>query len=280
MASGAGAYKGTSGQDSAQFRAALASYSTANPFFMKILRHCSFEHMQTKREIRLLDAMAGPGKLGKDLKKVYSDAGFSVPLLVAFNDVRAEPLAGLDKEGYETVQCDIRKIGASGQKFDIIAIRFGLKDLPEGQAQIALASVRAALVPEGKLVIGDMTAYSPEGQRGVNLIHAAKQRYAGRDEEKEGICFIPQRLQWEEMLHQVFTGFVLVPGFTSIVDTSQWKGQFGPNADDGKIIAELNSLIRQASEANPTFAKEFNVRFEGEKVLIDFPLFVASTSGA
>jgi len=272
-------YKGTAGQSSTIFRANIGSYGASTDFFGAIFRGCQFNSFNARRLI-LLDAMAGPGKLGKDIRAKYKiETPNRAPLSIFFNDVRAEPLLQLRREARNNfiINCDAKEIDKSGRKFHIFAVRCGLKDLPQDQLPLALSAAYNSILPGGRIVIGDMMAYTSEGQNGIIRVHSAKQEFAGRNREQEGICFIPTAEEWAALLLKTgFSNVRIETGLTSNVETSQWKGQFGTGADDQAIIRELNSIIQATAISNPVFAREFNVRFDGEKTLIDFPIMVAS----
>lgn len=276
-------------QNSATFRQNIGSYSSATPFFKAIFNACQFEKFianrpDAKNPILLLDAMSGPGKLGKDLAKMYNEQKQPVDnLRVFFNDKLVTPLAQLVREGFDVVNCDVRD--HLWLQFDIIAVRYGLKDLPKDQIPLALESLHASLLPGGRLVIADMTAYSIDGQLGAIRLHSAKQEMAGRNPKTEGICHIPLPEEWAQLLAGAgFSKPEMHTGFTSDVETSQWKGQFSSKdtpelsaeARDMQFISTLNSLARELAQANPIFASEFNLRFEEEKVFVQFPILVIS----
>lgn len=279
-----GAYSGTSDQSSGVFRKEIASYSSATPFFRAILDACISGARPRIPSLRFLDAMSGPGKLGRDLLPALEGLQSPGSVQVAFNDTRPEPLERLRSDGFATVQCDIRDLHRTRMVFDVIAVRYGLKDLPEGGAQQALSSIYQSLGPGGVLVIADMTAKSPQGQAGAIEVHAAKQRLAGRDERTEGRCFIPTDSQWLSLVREAGFGFtVLSSSFISEVETSQWMGQFAKSADplqqdahDSDCIRQMNELILATAHKNPAFSQEFCVRAEGEKVFVNFPIMVLS----
>ncbi|MFH1307192.1 MAG: class I SAM-dependent methyltransferase [Candidatus Micrarchaeota archaeon] len=264
-------------QTSEDFRKNIGSYNSSTPFFKAIFDACKFGKFLDKKEITLLDGMSGPGKLGKDLLKIYKEQPDSKPnLRVFFNDIRAEPLAILKNEGFDVIQSDIRELDKNGIKFNIIAVRYGIKDFPMDQIPVALKAIYNSLESGGRLVIADMTAYSNDGQIGVIKFHSAKHEFAGRNLEKEGSLYIPQLGEWETFLCDAgFTSNGAYIGFTSDVETSQWKGQFGKNANDAEIIGKLNEFVCEIISTNPVFADEFQVKLDGEKVFVKFPIMVA-----
>ncbi len=278
-------------QDSGAFRKNIGSYNPATPFFKAIFDACRFDKFNSQvsnEPIRLMDAMSGPGKLGKDILKMYNEQKpeSGKDLHVFFNDKLDDPLSLLTREGFDTIKCDVRELGGSSQKFDIIAVRYGLKDLPKDQIPLALNSLRASLLPDGLLVIGDMTAYTPNGQRSVIKLHSAKQELAGRDSKTEGICHIPTVGEWERLLvNSNFSNLKTYTNFTSDVETSQWKGQFGSKdtpektaiEQDMEFIDRLNDLTHELAKSSPTFCNEFKTNFSADgKVFIKFPIVVIS----
>ena len=260
-------------QGTKDFRANIGSYGSNTDFFSKIYEACTLFPSGNK----LLDGMSGPGKLGLAIRTRYNQEMPSGKLDLTFNDVRSEALVDLSDQGYRTIACDIREIGKyAPNEFDRVVVRYGIKDLPEGQATVALESIYSSLVNGGRIVLGEMAAYTPEGQSGIIQVHGGKQVLAGRDVGTEGMCFIPTIEQW--------LGYAQNAGFQdvkvthhdySIVKVGDWSGQFGKITGDSEMLARMRETIRKQVESNPTFAEETNAHRDSEgEWHISFPIFV------
>ena len=237
--------------------------------------------------------MTGQERLGVDLIKRYNEEcakqSIKPALTVTFNDEDGDYLDSLEREGYSVLHCDIREIGELvPQHFDRVVVRYGIEDLPEGQAIMALKSIHDALAPSGRLVIGSMTAYSQGAQSCLISVYGNKQVLAGRDVLVEGISYIPTRDQW--MAYLEAAGFrnieITFEGKRHVTVGESWKGQFGSGADEEKILAELKELVRREAETNPLFRNEAHVRqtedlsycipdFKNDWI-VDFPIFVVT----
>lgn len=279
---GGSSYKGTGSQDSRTFRGGINSYGPSTDFFGKIMDAC-FKGV-SKQEMRLLDAMAGPGKLGKDLKAKFEEKSAGQTLSIVFNDIRQEPLTLLEQQGHETLLADIRFL-QTAQKFDIVAVRYGLKDFRPNHIVKALASIFDSLAIGGRVVIADMFAPTLEGQEGIRAFHAEKQRLAGRNVAEEGECYIPLIAEWASLLEQAgFTSPVLHFTGTSDVDTQNWRGQFPKGSDESAIISHLNEFAFQLADANNAFGRDLQLNFvnlhslpfSADRVEAKFPILVMS----
>jgi len=276
-----GAYKRTGTQGAADFRKDVRIYDPKNEFNRAVFRACELDRM-TPGPVFLLDAMSGPGKLGLMVRDSFVEevrnGGLNHKRLnLAFNDVREEPLMKLKEGGFQTLHCDARELGEVARKhFHVIAVRFGLKDFPMEQKREAIMSMHNALVRGCRLVIADMYSPSKESQEAINTIHAAKQGAAGRDKEAEGECYIPTVEEWKGLLEGAFMPVKVTYTGVSRVDTTQWEGQFGPDADDGKLLHKLNWLIADMTMKNRQFEQECDVRsdIDQKHALISFPVLV------
>jgi|GEM_PF-1168399 len=278
---GGSSYQGTGSQGSRTFRRSISPYGASTDFFGRIMVAC-FKGV-SKKKILLLDAMAGPGELGKDLKAKFEESGASQALAVVFNDVRQEPLSLLEQQGHETLLADIRFL-QTAKKFDIVAVRYGLNDLIPVQIVKALSSIFDSIVNGGRVVIADMFAPTKEGQESIRAFHAEKQRFAGRDVAKEGECYIPTIAEWMDFLQQAgFTRATLHFEGTSDVDTQNWKGQFPSDSKEFILITYLNVFASVLADKNPAFARDLQLKFtdmqppfSAAKLEIKFPIMVLS----
>lgn len=282
-----GAYTGTRGQSQTQFRKGIGSYLPSTDFFRAIYESLDITR-QAKRvgkgnTVEIIDAMSGPGRLGQDIKERFGKNRIrGVKIDVSFNDIDAAPLKALEAKGFTTYHCDVKHLGisASGES-DITVVRYGLKDFPKGQTEEVLDSLKGTLAVGGRLVVADMYAKTPRGQEGVIAVHSTKQEFAGRNRKKEGMCYIPLREEWIALVEKAgFRNVQIVFQGTSDVNTMQWAGQFGPKADDARMIADMNTIIRRVCEDNRVFRDQFEVRFSGGEVTLRFPIMVLQADKA
>lgn len=263
-------------QGKAYFRCGVASYGTSTTFFDAIYAACDLRSAMGP-EVRLLDAMAGPGKLGLAIKERYAQEGIrGQELILSFNDGRAEALSALSASGFTTVACDVREIGMHVTGMDRVTVRYAIKDLPEGEAEAALSAIREVLVPGGKVILGEMTADSVEAQRGIIEVHGAKQVLAGRDIRSDGSCFIPMLEQWVQYAQNAGLVNVQVTyrGYSDVV-VGDWKGQFSKGADDEEMIMQMRKVVRSTAQANAVFRNETRTHHDvtGEWH-VSFPILV------
>jgi hypothetical protein len=224
--------------------------------------------------------MAGPGMLvlGRPdkpgimemLSRKLPDIADRVSFYV--NDVSYESLRKLP-EKMLIARCDVRELGQRFPvQFHIVAVRYGIKDLPQGEQAKALVSIRDSIVPGGRLVIADMTAYNARQQECITHVHTIKQTLAGRNIDEEGTCHIPTLLEWKLLLRNAgFKNVTITFTGTSDVNTTQWAGQFGGN--DKEKISAMNDLIR-VTAADRYFKNGCDVRFDGGQVTLKFPIMV------
>lgn len=262
-----GAYKRTGTQGAADFRKDVRIYDPRDKFNKAVYRACEFGRMQPG-PVFMLDAMSGPGKLGGMVNRAFGEESSNgghrhKRLNLSFNDIREEPLMQLKADGFQTLHCDVRELGDVAKKhFHVIVVRFGLKDFPMEQKRDAIMSLHKALVRGCRLVIADMYAHSPESQQALNAIHAAKQELAGRNKETEGECFIPTAEEWTGLLEGAFMPVKVTYKGMSNVDISQWRGQFGPDADDDKVLLKLDEMITRITMGNRQFEEECIVQLD------------------
>jgi hypothetical protein len=254
-----GAYVGTTTQSASEFRKDIKSYALLTE---PVFKACDFERFKARSSINFLDGMSGPGKLGLDIMKRLQGLLPAVAGKTSFyfNDVRIEPLRTLPEDTF-LARCDVRELGKRFPVlFHVVAVRYGVKDLPQGEQANALESIRESMAPGGRLVIADMTA-DRDAQQGIIEVHATKQRLAGRDEAKEGRCYIPRLGEWTALLAAAgFENVSVTHRDVSMVETEDWRGQFSADVSDGFAIPLLNGLIRDTAESNAAFGKECAVK--------------------
>ena len=219
--------------------------------------------------------MAGPGKVGLAIEEKYKieHAEDNSRLSITFNDSRPEPLNALKEQGYDTIHCDIRDLGRTGIRFDIITVRYGLKDLPIGEAEVALKSIFESLVSGGRVVLGEMMAYSENGQKGIMVVHGAKQILAGRSVNVEGNCYIPLMSQWQAYLSNAGFKEIEIPyrGYSQI-KIEDYRGQFGQGANDAEMLQKMREVTKAEALRNPKFQSEAKVCLRDGDWHISYPI--------
>jgi ubiquinone/menaquinone biosynthesis C-methylase UbiE len=269
-----GAYSGTKNQDAGEFRNAIRSYDPAGEFSAAIKDGAAFSRFGVNEQIKALDLMCGPGKLGKMLEEHAAQTKRNVEM--HYNDLSAENLAKIDAPAERKIACDAMEISRHAKGFDLIVVRYGIKDIVRDLQVRAIWEAREALKKRGRLLIADMTA-SRLSQPAVNNVHRMKQEFAGRDPKLEGVCHIPTLSEWKKNAQEA--GFRKVrfikKKLISPVDTMDWLNQFGCGETESmrKILA-LNSYILAMRNENREFGVEFNVRTDGDRVKLDFPIMV------
>ncbi len=289
-------------QSRKEFRSGLATYDPHTSFNQAIYNTLfrNPEGLVGIDKINIGDLMSGPGRLGIDVifkrYKEYCTSRQKMPeLMITFNDLRQdalnEAMKGLREVGGKgnTICCDVREIDRHMQAvLNGVVIRYAIKDLPKYevgenvgvQAIVALNAVRNIMISGSRIVLGEMFSYTLEGQRGFVAIHGGKQILAGRDANKEGMCHIPTLLEWNEYLTEAGFGDIeVIYKSTSNVKMEQWRGQFGKEADEDKILACLREKALKEAKENPVFAREARIReVEDENgmkdVEIRFPIAV------
>ncbi len=170
--------------------------------------------------------------------------------------------------GLGKVIADIREtLPFEADSIDAILSRYGIKDNTLEQQQRILRKLLRILKPGGVLVIADMV--SPQGQEDwLNGHHRLKQRLSGRDEAKNGVCYIPTKTGWLTMLAEAGFQAEVVGYHTSNVNTQNW-------VDSQQITAEKKEAMDRNILAAPDDVKAaFMIREEADGVHIDYPVVI------
>jgi hypothetical protein len=263
-------------QEARAFRRLVSSYESTDPFFDAIYDAVVRKLSRVKREALLLDAMSGPGRLGCDILDRYSaelPPSERTRVSLTFNDVRPEALVEPDRRGFGTICSDIRNLNLTAERFDVVAVRYGLKDLPLGEAVHALRAIHGSLNARGRVVVADAYAHGNAGQEALNELHAAKQHEAGRDPRTEGRCFIPTLEEWLDSLHEAgfHAPWISFVG-RSEVSVGDWAGQFGSETDDTNRLTRLRRLVARLVSENPAFADSVNAQLRDNDWRLSFPI--------
>jgi hypothetical protein len=223
-----------------------------------IINACALDTFSSSSTLHILDAMSGPGNLGLAMHAQIAIQSRRNALF-HYNDVCAEPLAHID--GVPKLICDVRDVGTRyPNTFNIVAVRYGITNLPQAEQAAALASIYESLADAGRIVVADFTAISDGARKGIAAVHAARQELAGRDAEKEGRCHIPLVTEWPRLLTAAgFTNAIIGYRNDSLVSTGNWRGQFGNITADEVAIPALNGIISKTAQGNRAFARECSV---------------------
>jgi len=213
----------------------------------------------------VLDLMSGPGKVAGDLKRLSPDHDYVCLDLVA-SQLKKIP----EEVTRKLISGDARALPFGSETFDIIVVRFGLKDLTESDQPKVLSVLQRILKPGGVLVVADMV--SPDensAKEWLNQQHALKQRLGGRNETIEGTCHIPIKTEWLSLLGNA--GFLAEVYGESVshVNTTDWEKSKQVSPDG---LKELNTMLVNAPNDIKELLHIRNVPEEG--VTIDYPLVV------
>jgi len=258
------------------FRGAVGGYDPRNALNQWAHRSCALSRFGPSKEISILDAMAGPGKFGNMILEMNRNKVGGPKIKMSFNDARLEPLLGLQSSGAEVIHSDIRTL-AVNSAFDIVIERFGLKDLPYGHLANALDRIRNSLRLNGRLVIADMFAVSEKTQEAAISIHAAEQRFAGRNEAVDGICHIPTIEGWISALaSSSFRASVRFTRARGAIELSVFKSWLKSESEYVEKMDMLFSAIADACNRQPNVAIEYGIKLAGtiEKTTISWPYAV------
>jgi len=207
-----------------------------------------------------LDLMSGPGKLSADLQAKRPDVNF-IALDWTHNQLlkASTPLK---------VQADAKHLPIVPNSVDAIFARYAIKDLTTQDQILAIQQAAEALKPGGVFVLAEMITPNPQTKNWLNMQHAQKQEFSGRNPEKEGICNIETFRGWRKILEQAGLTITLARRYLSIVETTDWlKG----NQVTEQQLEELNHIILTAPEAAK---RAFNIREENGSVKIDYPVTI------
>jgi len=216
---------------------------------------------ETSADVRVLDLMSGPGKLAGELKK-------SAPALYFCLDFAGSQLQKIPSETSNLrMLADVQALPIAPETFDVVVVRFGIKDLIASSQPDVIAGIYRILKPGGRLIVADMVA--PEGAgEWLNAQHALKQELGGRNPQIEGKCHIPSETDWIDLL--IRAGFQpdIFGKSVSYVNTSDWEKSKQVTAEQ---LVQLNQMIGDVPE---TIREAFNIRQEADGLKIDYPLVV------
>ncbi len=244
-----------------------------------VFKACRFNFSRSRTT--MLDAMSGPGGLGLELLAMFDrqrPRGNTSELAIIFNDVRKESIQqilGAFSASFGTFNFDVCEVNAPTctLPFNVAAMRYGLTELTKNDQEAALKAIYNCLLPGGRLVVADMTAYNFWQQDGITRVHSARQGLAGRDVEKEGICHIPTINEWTSLAFGAgFVNVAIAFTGTNDVSVSQWAGEF----DDGpeQKIRTMNRIIKETAEGNESFKNGCAVEFGHAGASLKLPVIV------
>ncbi|MFH1520795.1 MAG: methyltransferase domain-containing protein [Candidatus Micrarchaeota archaeon] len=269
-----GGYRGTAGQTREEFRRDITSYDSRTPFSRALKRAIGLSRFLTHEPVMVLDLMSGPGKVGQIIEEYAARCSKTVALY--YNDKREFPLVTATDLPERRLVGDVRELSAivpPGLFFDLVVVRYGIKDLQQCDQQVAFNQIARVIKPGGKLIVADMVA-TADTQMAVNHIHAAKQELAGRLREIEGSCHIPTLAEWKTYAHSAGFDPRIVHHDISSVTTTDWKNQFGVSEEQATIfIEQLDREIKYACRQWPDFKRVFRVDFDNHAKL-EFPIMV------
>lgn len=251
------------GYDKRDFTSGPPTY-TDESFIQKVAEALGAADNQTPK--KLLDLMSGPGKLAEGLKRKIPELQITL-LDLSEKQLQATQVPS-DKVVANAIALPERSLPFADSAFDYIVARYAIKDLTSKQQQEAMQEVRRITKKGGKFVIADMVAPTLQVRNWLIEQHSLKQQFSGRVIEAEGHCCINTEIGWMALL--LLAGFEpsLSSRHASYVVTSDWlKGRQITEAQ----LSKLNEFILDA----PQDAKrEFNIRQEGDKVMLNYPVVI------
>lgn len=252
----------TGGYNRRDFGAGPRTY--VDTVFLDLIEQSSGLSNVETRKLLVADIMSGPGGVGLALLKEHPQHSYY------FFDLARRQLKEINNPDAPTVkiQADARLIPVADNMFDLEVARYAVKDLTKEDQPKALLEIFRTLKPGGNFTLADMVAPSVETKDWLNMQHAKKQEFSGRDLSREGVCHIPTEDEWITLLKSVGFKASTVGRHISHVTTSDWvKG----NQITAGQLQELNAIILDASKE---VRKAFNIREEDGLVRIDYPIIV------
>lgn len=251
--------------ESRDFAKGPTTYTSVD-FFRKIAEATGLNKIQ--HSVRVLDAMSGPGHVGKGLQKIAPHHRYFYLDLAEGQLARIENAQG-------RVVADARQMPFVGGTFQVGVVRYAAKDIPKDQQLELFKQMHQITTDKGRLVLADM--YSPIGDTSLegdeiydwlNWQHALKQEKGGRNPQNEGRCHIPTETGWLNLLNRAGFDAVVSDHHTSFVTTTEW-------VEGNQIPASELEKINQAILNAPSGAiRAFNIRKEGEEVKVNFPVTI------
>lgn len=231
-----------------------------DPSFSELIAGAA-ELNPTGPALRVVDLMSRHGKVVTEMQAIAPQHDYTAVALT-------EGQLSKTPEGIHTVTADARNLAAANlDPFDRVIIRYGVKEFRADEQPDVLSGAYKILEDNGILVIADMVA--PDGTKDwLNEHHRQKQRFEGRDIERDGECHIPEAGEWVRMLQD--GGFSLADRkmYTSRVTTTDWvKGK--QITDEQR--EQMDKLLLEAPEL---VQRAFNIRLEDDLVKIDYPVVI------
>ncbi|MBU0975148.1 class I SAM-dependent methyltransferase [Patescibacteria group bacterium] len=235
----------------------------------KIYRDISFAKLiyraiglnETSVNLKVLDLMSGPGKLARELAK-------QLPATYYCLDFAGSQLSKISPEvSTSRILAEVQSLPIEFESFDVVVVRFGIKDLTIDAQPSVIAGLFRILKPNGCLIVADMMA--PEGaDEWLNTQHALKQELGGRNPQIEGKCNIPSEAEWIGLLENAGFQAEVFERSVSCVNTNDWKKS---KQVSGMQLVKLNKMIKDAPDH---IKRVLNIRQDSSGLKIDYPLVV------
>lgn len=252
----------TGGYNRRKFEAGPKTY--ADTVFLDLIEQSSGLSTADTRNLLVADIMSGPGGVGLALLKEHPQHSYY------FFDLARRQLEKINNPDASIlkIQADARLIPVTDNMFDVEVARYAVKDLRKEDQPKALSEIFRTLKPGGNFTLADMVAPSVETKDWLNMQHAKKQEFSGRDPSREGVCHIPTADEWITLLKSAGFKASTIGRHVSHVTTSDWvKG----NQITAGQLQEINTIILNATKK---VRKAFNIREEKGLVKIDYPIIV------
>lgn len=216
----------------------------------------------TRSSLRVADFMSRHGKLAAEMQVIAPQHDYTAIALT-------EGQLSRTPEGIHVVTADVRNLAAVNlTPFHRGIIRYGVKEFRAEEQIDVLSGINQALEEDGVLGLADMIA--PDGtENWLNEHHRQKQRFEGRDIQRDGECHIPTRGEWIRLFQDAGFSPVDTWLYTSRVSTTDWvKGKQITEEQreemDDRLILEAPDMVQKA----------FNIRVEDGVVKVDYPVII------
>ena len=247
------------GYNKRDFDTGPATYTDA-VFFGKIIDGLQLNRLSKGAVVA--DLMSGPGKVGLAIQESFPN------LQYVFVDFAEKQLEKIPNTENWRVGADVRDLPFAAYSLDRAVARYSIKDLTVNDQPQVLQQIYDSLKLGGIISIADMVSPSEQTKDWLNEQHSLKQVFSGRKPEVEGLCHIPTKQEWIQLLTEA--GFKAEVGgyHMSFVSTTDWlKGKQVTEEQ----LCQLDDMILGA----PVEAQEaFNIREEDGLVKIDYPVIL------
>lgn len=226
----------TGGYDRRDFGEGPSVYSDQS-FLEKII---SATGLNEEIRTNIGDFMSGSGSIGLAIRDRFP---YNRYFFLDSATLQLHKVAG--ENNISRVAADVREMPIGPESMGTVVVRYGIKDIPEGQQLGVLDQIHRVLKPGGVFVLADMFAPNRRVKDWLNRQHSLKQILSGRNPHAEGTCHIHTQDEWVDMIRYVGFEAKIFDYHVSKVDTASWVRGNQVNRDQ---LARLNHMILVAPE--------------------------------